>query len=140
MALKRISLTTKLNKPDDKLAKYRSLRGETFLLRQAVANLLRNALEFSPLGGRVIISNTYGPQSVTLCIVDNGPGIPSYALDKVFDRFFSLQRPDGSAKSTGLGLSFVREVAELHGGAINLRNCEQTRGAVATLILPLKMR
>ncbi|MEY3011797.1 MAG: two-component system sensor histidine kinase CreC, partial [Pseudomonadota bacterium] len=54
---------------------------------------------------------------------------------RVFERFFSLPRPDSGAKSTGLGLTFVREVVELHGGSASLRN-GAGGGAVATLDLP----
>jgi two-component system sensor histidine kinase CreC len=53
---------------------------------------------------------------------DNGSGIPEYALLKVFEKFFSLQRPDSGRKSTGLGLNFVREIAVLHNGHVRLEN------------------
>ena len=67
---------------------------------------------------------------------DQGPGIPEYAQDKVFEKFYSLARPHSSKKSTGLGLSFVREIAALHDGRIDLDNAP-AGGAVATLSLPL---
>ena len=66
---------------------------------------------------------------------DQGPGIPDYADDKVFERFYSLPRPHSQRKSTGLGLPFVKEVAELHHGRVSLRNGEDG-GAIATLSLP----
>ena len=53
---------------------------------------------------------------VHLSVTDNGPGIPDFALDRIFDRFYSLARPDTGRKSTGLGLNFVREVARSHNG------------------------
>ncbi|MBF0491777.1 MAG: hypothetical protein HQM15_03255 [Deltaproteobacteria bacterium] len=53
---------------------------------------------------------------------DEGPGIPDYAQEKVFEKFFSLSRPSTGKKSTSLGLSFVREVVNLHGGQISLLN------------------
>jgi two-component system sensor histidine kinase CreC len=68
-------------------------------------------------------------------VTDSGPGIPGYAEDRVFERFYSLPRPDGS-RSSGLGLPFVREVAGLHGGSVALRNREGG-GAIASLRLPL---
>ena len=49
-------------------------------------------------------------------------GIPDYAEHRIFDKFFSLQRPDTGKKSTGLGLNFVKEVASLHQGAVKLEN------------------
>ena len=64
------------------------------------------------------------------------PGIPEYAEDKVFEKFYSLARPATAKKSTGLGLSFVKEIAELHRGRVTLKN-GGGGGAVATLSLPL---
>ena len=68
-----------------------------------------------------------------------GPGIPGYALDKIFDRFYSLRRPDTGKKSSGLGLTFVREVASLHGGKIELYNYPEG-GAGATMQLPVSVQ
>ncbi|HQK88790.1 MAG TPA: ATP-binding protein, partial [Acidobacteriota bacterium] len=67
---------------------------------------------------------------------DSGPGIPAYALDRVFERFYSLPRPDTGAKSTGLGLALVREAVALHGGSVELAN-HPSGGTLATLRLPL---
>ncbi len=55
-------------------------------------------------------------------IDDEGPGIPDYAKARIFERFYSLPRPDTGKKSTGLGLSLVNEVAKLHGGSIRIGN------------------
>ena len=59
----------------------------------------------------------------SIAIKDQGPGIPGFALSKVFDKFFSLPRPDSGQKSSGLGLPFVKAVVVLHGGNVGLRNC-----------------
>jgi len=67
---------------------------------------------------------------------DHGPGIPEYAEDKVFEKFYSLARPHSNKKSTGLGLSFVKEIAELHHGRVSLKNAAGG-GALAALSLPL---
>ena len=53
-------------------------------------------------------------------IADRGPGVPDYALPRVFERFYSLPRPEGGSRSSGLGLCFVAEVAALHGGSATL--------------------
>ncbi|MDH4286040.1 MAG: two-component system sensor histidine kinase CreC [Gallionella sp.] len=98
------------------------LNGDAFLLRQALENLLDNALQFSPQGGAIEISLTQGGNRVLLEVRDRGPGVPDYALGQVFERFFSLPRPGNGKKSTGLGLSLVREVANLHGGQAGLDN------------------
>jgi two-component system sensor histidine kinase CreC len=60
--------------------------------------------------------------------------VPDYAADRVFERFYSLRRPRTGQKSSGLGLTFVREVAELHGGGVTLTN-DPAGGAVARLVL-----
>ena len=109
--------------------------GDRFLLGQAVANLLDNAIAFSPQNGRIEVALHGEAQQVSLTIADHGEGVPHYAEDRVFERFFSLPRPDSGKKSTGLGLPFVREVAQLHRGTVSLTN-RPDRGAIATLVLP----
>jgi two-component system sensor histidine kinase CreC len=110
--------------------------GDAFLLHQAVANLLQNAIDFSPSKGKIEVEIRTEGERVLLTIKDTGPGIPEYALNKIFDKFFSLQRPEGGQKSTGLGLNLVREVAHLHRGDIHLENIAP-HGVQAVLILPL---
>jgi len=109
--------------------------GESFLLRQALGNLLENAIAFSPARGRIDLSLSTAPGLAIIAVRDRGPGVPDYALGRVFERFFSLPRPDGTGKSTGLGLSLVREVAALHGGGARLTN-HTDGGALAVLDLP----
>jgi two-component system sensor histidine kinase CreC len=99
-----------------------SVDGDAFLLRQAVENLLDNALQFSPRDGAIDVSLTRTADGVRLEVRDRGPGIPDYALGQVFERFFSLPRPGSGRKGTGLGLSMVREVAILHRGQAGLDN------------------
>jgi len=112
-----------------------TVRGDPFLLRQAVRNLLDNAIAFSPPGGRIVLELFREDDRACVRVADAGPGIPDYAAERVFERFYSLPRPDGS-RSSGLGLPFVREVAGLHGGTIAVENADGG-GAVATLRLPL---
>ena len=114
------------------------IEADALLLGQAVANLLDNAIDFSPVGGQIELQ---GQVMVTgdyqLTIVDQGPGIPDFALGRLFERFYSLPRPH-TGKSTGLGLSFVREVVERHQGSITLHNrTDGQGGASAELRLPL---
>jgi two-component system sensor histidine kinase CreC len=110
--------------------------GDAFLLQRAVANLVDNALDFSPRGARVRIQIVAHGRSCDVIVSDSGPGIPEYAENKVFEKFYSLARPATAKKSTGLGLSFVKEIAELHRGRVTLKN-GPAGGAVATLSLPL---
>lgn len=103
-------------------------RGEPFLLRQAFLNLLDNAAAFSPPGGALRVEGRReagkGNQAgtVTLVVLDRGPGIPDFATERVFEKFYSLQRPDTGRKSSGLGLSIVLAITRLHGGEIRLAN------------------
>lgn len=113
--------------------------GDPFLLRQALGNLLDNALDFAPRGSTIRIALERQPAGRThvavVRVADDGPGVPDYALSRVFERFYSLPRPDGQDRSTGLGLCFVREVAMLHRGQVALANRAEG-GACATLTLP----
>lgn len=99
------------------------VRGESFLLGQAISNLVQNALAFTPVGGAITITiaSTTG-ERVSVVVEDNGLGVPDYALARIGERFYSLPRPDTGRKSTGLGLSIVREIARLHGGEFSLAN------------------
>lgn len=110
--------------------------GDAFLLRQALANLLDNALAFSPPGGTIALLLEATDGQARLRVRDAGPGVPEFAATRVFERFYSLPRPRSGLRSSGLGLPFVREVARLHGGEAWLRNREGG-GAEAGLSLPL---
>jgi len=112
-----------------------SVKGERFLLSQALTNLLDNAIDFSPDGAHIELAAVAEGTRVRVTIRDHGRGIPDYALPRVFERFYSLPRPDTGRKSTGLGLAFVREVAALHGGDIRLAN-HAGGGTAASLDLP----
>jgi two-component system sensor histidine kinase CreC len=114
------------------------VRGERFLLRQAISNILQNALEFSPAGGTIQLCVREAGDCVEITILDEGPGIPPYALGKVVDRFYSLIRPDTGRKSSGIGLTFVHEVAVLHGGWVTVGNREQG-GAAVVLSIPSRL-
>ncbi len=101
-----------------------------------MANLVQNAVEFSPRGGRVELRVRATDREVEFAVEDHGPGIPDYALGRVFERFYSLERPATGRKSTGLGLALVREIAHLHHGEVELVN-RAVGGACATLRLPV---
>ena len=101
-----------------------AVHGDPFLLRQALVNLIDNATDFSPARGIVELDIRRTGEAVQLELCDRGPGIPAYALPRVFERFYSLPRPHGGSRSSGLGLCFVAEVAALHGGRISLANRE----------------
>lgn len=110
--------------------------GDRFWLHQAVANLVQNAIDFSPSGGGIAVAARRTGDMWQLHIVDSGTSIPPYALGRIFDKFYSLKRPDSGRKSTGLGLNLVRQVAVLHKGRIELQN-RNPLGVRAVLTLPV---
>jgi two-component system sensor histidine kinase CreC len=112
------------------------VQGDAFLLRQALGNLLDNAIAFSPEGGWIALRLRAEQQGWQVALLDQGPGVPDYALERVFERFYSLARPGSGQRSSGLGLPFVAEVARLHGGHARLRNRVEG-GAEASLWLPM---
>jgi two-component system, OmpR family, sensor histidine kinase CreC len=116
------------------------VKGEKFLIRHAIMNLMENAIKFTGENGNIEVSVRKVESHLEISISDNGEGIPDYAVDKLFDKFYSLPGKAGQKKSTGLGLPFVREVANLHNGTIEVMNnstgeaCGQ--GVTAVLSLP----
>jgi two-component system sensor histidine kinase CreC len=129
--LSKKSLVVSSHIPSDVL-----IEGDAFLLYQAISNLFQNAIDFSPAGSRIELLGQREGERFRFSVRDYGQGIPDYAKARVFEKFFSLQRPDTGRKSTGLGLNFVREVATLHQGEVTLENCLEG-GVSATLTLPL---
>lgn len=109
--------------------------GDAFLLHRALMNLVQNAIDFAPPGSVVTLRVTTDGRRVAIAVRDRGPGIPEFAQDRLFERFYSLPRPDTGKKSTGLGLSFVDEIAALHRGLVRIENHPEG-GAVAVLSLP----
>ena len=112
-----------------------AVQGDRFMIEQSLSNLLENALDFAPEGSRVDLACEREDGAWVLCVRDQGPGIPDYAMARIFEPFYSLPRPATGRKSTGLGLRFVLEVAELHGGSIRL-NSLPGHGTEARLLLP----
>lgn len=114
--------------------------GESFLIAQAIGNLLDNALDFTPDQGVITLDANRVGDAWQLTVANCGGAIPDYARERLFERFYSLPRPDTGRKSTGLGLAFVREVAHLHGGTITVDNyldqIGKATGVVAKLTLP----
>jgi two-component system OmpR family sensor kinase len=105
-------------------------------IAQVILNLLTNALEHTPAGGRVTVNTAADTSGVTLSICDNGPGIAPEHLPKVFDRFYrvdaSRNRRTGGA---GLGLAICKTIAEAHGGKLEVAS-GAGQGSTFTLWLP----
>jgi two-component system sensor histidine kinase CreC len=98
------------------------VRGERELVELAVANVLDNAIGFSPWGGALELAVCATRDAVELRVRDHGPGVPDFMLPRLGERFLSTPRPDDGAeperKGTGLGLAIVREVMTLHRGSV----------------------
>jgi signal transduction histidine kinase len=107
------------------------------LITQVVKNLVNNAIKYSPEKTTVTISTALEAESVRVCVEDRGYGIPAESKDRVWEKFFRVVR-EGQEKdeeSTGLGLSFVREVVEQHGGSVAV-DSEEGRGSKFSFTLP----
>lgn len=114
-----------------------TVEAERFLLQQAISNLLDNAIDFSPEQTEITLTDKLTDNNWILTVRDHGPGIPDYARQRVFERFYSLPRPDNGIKSTGLGLSLVHEVVQLHRGRIEIQNCTDG-GTSVSIVIPVK--
>jgi signal transduction histidine kinase len=109
--------------------------GDEELLRQLLGNLIQNALQHAAREVRVRISRR--PPNVLIEVQDDGPGIPSNALERVFDRFYRVDRGRSRSQGgAGLGLAIVRHVAELHGGRAWAENRADGPGARFSVELP----
>ena len=111
-----------------------NLLGEPFLLRQALGNLLENALDFTPTHGVLRFCAERVGEQIEFRLFNQAEAIPDYALPRLSERFYSLPRPDSGRKSTGLGLNFVEEVVKLHGGTMSIGNVDG--GVEVKLSLP----
>ncbi|GEM_PF-4088775 len=124
------------------------VRGDELQLRQALLNLLFNARDAMPHGGKIMIEvDHYRPEGtrqeswmednpekfVSISISDNGRGIPKANIDKIFEPFFTTK---GDLQGTGLGLSIVESIIKNHGGAITVRS-RIHKGTTFTIVLPL---
>jgi signal transduction histidine kinase len=108
-----------------------NVRGDRHLLSQAIANLLDNALKYTP-SGEVVLSVRGDESSARVAVADSGPGIPADRREAVFDRFVRLEG-SRSTPGNGLGLSLVRAVARLHDGTATLEDNNPGLRAVLTL-------
>ncbi|CAA0087488.1 Signal-transduction histidine kinase senX3 [Zhongshania aliphaticivorans] len=104
------------------LAKVGSFHGDRNLLFQAVANLLDNAIKYTPEGGRVQVNLAVQGSVVRIEVADSGIGIPEEDRERVFQRFFRVEHSRSRHAGNGLGLSLVQAVVRLHDGYIELKD------------------
>jgi PAS domain S-box-containing protein len=107
-------------------------------LQQIVANLLQNALKYTPAGGRIWLKAATEADEVVIRVEDTGVGIAPDMLPKIFD-LFTQEAPDSIASEGGLGigLALVTELAKLHGGFVEVRSQGKGKGSEFTVRLPL---
>ncbi len=107
---------------DLSLSKGLMIQGDLFLMRQALTNIIHNAIDFMPRNGVLTVMVTSDLAMIYMRVHNEGMPIPDYAMSRLYERFYSLPRPDSGEKSTGLGLNFVKEIMALHQGYIDIEN------------------
>jgi two-component system sensor histidine kinase SenX3 len=116
------------------------ISGNFSQLVSAVGNLVGNAIKYSDEGQMVTVSLSTTDDSVELSVEDKGIGIPMASLDRIFERFYRVDRARSRGTGgTGLGLSIVRHVATNHGGEVNVRSREG-EGSTFCLVLPRQVQ
>jgi len=106
--------------------------GDPVLLREALSNLVHNALEYVSGGGRVTVRVACRAGNTVLEVEDDGPGIPAAERERVFERFYRV--PGTAGTGSGLGLAIVREIAQRHGAAVAIGEGEGGRGCRISLV------
>jgi signal transduction histidine kinase len=110
------------------------IRGDRERLRQVLANLIENAVKYSPAGEEVEVRAQPDNGKVRISVVDHGPGIPHDQQRLIFEKFGRADIPGGSKPGTGLGLFIARSIAEAHGGTVDVRSSPNA-GSTFTLTL-----
>ncbi len=108
------------------------IQADRFWLQQTIANLLDNALDFAPHSAKILLQlqHSKNHQDIEFKIFNEGEWIPDYALSQVFDTYFSLPRPISQQRSSGIGLSIVKQVIEQHHGQIHIENIQENQIAL----------
>ncbi len=109
--------------------------GDPIRLRQMIANLLENAIKYTPPGGCVRIETMAEADQVILRIIDSGPGIPPAEQPYLFDKFFRASNVPEDVAGTGLGLSIVKSIVDSHDGRIWVESA-LGKGSRFTVVLP----
>ncbi|RSD29197.1 ATP-binding protein [Mesobacillus subterraneus] len=112
--------------------------GDAEKLEQAITNLVHNAIKYSPGGGEVNIGVSESGEMVNISVIDNGLGIPSEAMDQVFEKFYRVDNSDRrTIGGTGLGLAIVKEIIQYHQGEITVDSLYGS-GSTFTISLPVQ--
>jgi two-component system sensor histidine kinase BaeS len=115
------------------------LKIDSTRIRQALLNLLGNALRYTPQGGQVKVVLDNSEEIVSIQVSDSGVGIPPEDLDKVFDRFYRVDSSrDRDLSGTGLGLAVAQAIVQAHDGRIEVESAGVDQGSTFTVILPFE--
>jgi two-component system sensor histidine kinase CpxA len=111
--------------------------GSRELLARALENVIRNAVRYTPDQSRVTVALQVGPGALTLCVADQGPGVPDDALGRLFEPFYRVaDARDRQSGGTGIGLAIAERAVKLHDGTIRASN-RSDGGLLVEIILPL---
>jgi two-component system CheB/CheR fusion protein len=117
------------------------IEGDQRRLKEVLFNLLSNAINFTPAGGKIGLRAREVAIGVEIEVWDNGNGIAPQDLERVFEGFFRIETPPSRlVEGTGLGLSIARKLVELHGGKLELSSVGLGQGVLVRVTLPLKFK
>jgi len=110
---------------------------DTDRIREAIDNLISNAIKYSPIGGKISVVVTHEDDDTVIRITDEGPGLSPEDLARLFGRFQRLSaKPTAGESSTGLGLSIVKRIIDMHGGHVTADSAGPGQGSTFTVTLP----
>jgi len=112
------------------------VHGDMASLSMLLANLLDNALRYTPAGGRIDVAVDDDAGHAVLTVADTGPGIPAIDRERVFDRFYRGANAGPEQTGSGLGLSIVKRIADAHGALVTLDAESDGRGLVVRVRFP----
>jgi len=111
---------------------------DTDRIREAIDNLVSNAIKYSPIGGKIAMIVSREQDTTAIRVADEGQGLSPEDLGRLFGRFQRLSaKPTAGESSTGLGLSIVKRIVDMHGGEVTAESSGPGHGSVFTIILPL---
>ncbi len=110
---------------------------DTDRIREAIDNLISNAIKYSPIGGKIIVAVTHEASDTVVRVSDEGAGLSPEDLGRLFGRFQRLSaKPTAGESSTGLGLSIVKRIIDMHGGEVTAESDGPGKGSTFTITLP----
>jgi signal transduction histidine kinase len=106
-------------------------------MREAIDNLISNAIKYSPIGGRISVLVNDEDKRTVIRVADEGAGLSPEDLSRLFGRFQRLSaKPTAGESSTGLGLSIVKRIVDMHGGKVSANSAGPGQGSTFTITLP----